>query len=68
MEELLTVKELSKAYKVADSTIRNYINEGLLIAYTVGKRTIRIRKSDAEALVKLKQPSSFYFRSAPESC
>ena len=44
--QLLTVAEAAKLLKVSTVTLRRWLGQGLLPAYHVGPRAVRIRRSD----------------------
>jgi len=50
--ELLSVREASKALGVSEQFTRKYINNGDLKSYRIGERLIRIRRSDLEDFFK----------------
>jgi len=51
-DELLTIGEAAEVVGVHPSTIRRRIEKGKLIAFRVGPRLIRVRRSDLERLFK----------------
>jgi excisionase family DNA binding protein len=46
----LTVAQVAEKYGVHINTVRNWIRDGVLPAYRIGARTIRIRPSDVAAV------------------
>jgi excisionase family DNA binding protein len=50
-EEFLTVAELAAILKLNQQTVRNWIDEGSLPAFRVGRR-VRIRRSDFDRFVE----------------
>lgn len=53
MEEFLTVKEVAQILRVSESTVRNYIKQGIIKAIKFGKNrraTVRVPKSEIEKL------------------
>ena len=51
MEDFLTVREVAQILRVSDSTIRNYIKQGLIKAIKLGnnrRATVRVPKSEVE--------------------
>ncbi len=51
MEDFLTVKEVANILRVSESTIRNYIRQGIIKAIKFGsnrRATVRIPKSEVE--------------------
>ncbi len=54
MEKLLSIEDVAKTYSVSSSTIRLWINKGILAYVEVGghrlrrRRTIRITQTEAE--------------------
>lgn len=56
-EETLTVPEAAELLKVSPSTLWRWIDRGDLPAYRVGRRRVRIKKSDVEdRLVSARAP------------
>ena len=51
MVELVTVKEAATVLKVSTVTIKRYVKRGLLPAYHVGPRGLRIKREDLERLL-----------------
>jgi excisionase family DNA binding protein len=49
-EERLSIRQSAELLGVSENTIRNYLIRGELHAERIGKRIIRIRKSDLDAL------------------
>src|SRR5919197_3358462 len=49
--DLLTVKEAASLLKVSPVTIKRYLKSGLLRAFHIGPRAIRIRREDLEKLL-----------------
>ena len=52
MEELLTVHEAARLFKVNPQTIYRYIKSGKLKAFKATRKAIRIRKKDFQSFVK----------------
>lgn len=50
VDEFLTVAEVAAVLKVNQQTIRNWIDQGALPAYRIGRR-VRIGRDDFQALV-----------------
>ena len=49
---LLTLREVAKAVKVSETTVRRWVRDGSLAAYKVGKRgQFRIRVEDLESFL-----------------
>ncbi|MCV6982987.1 helix-turn-helix domain-containing protein [Mycolicibacterium pulveris] len=48
-----TIKQAADHHGLSEKTIRRYIAEGRLVAYRVGKRSIRV---DRESLIRLATP------------
>ena len=44
MDEYLTIKEVSETLKLSQRTITRYINNGLLHAVRINRKTVRIPK------------------------
>jgi excisionase family DNA binding protein len=50
---LLTLKEVAKAMRVSESTVRRWIRDGSLPAFKIGKRgQVRISKRDLETFLE----------------
>ncbi len=49
-EERLSIRQSAELLGVSENTIRNYLIRGELHGERIGKRIIRIRKSDLDAL------------------
>jgi excisionase family DNA binding protein len=49
-EEFLTVAEVAELLKLNQQTVRNWIDQGSLPAFKVGRR-VRIRRSDLERVL-----------------
>ncbi len=49
--EYLTVREAAAALRVAESTIRRWMAQGLLPAYRVGQRRVAIKRTDVARLI-----------------
>jgi excisionase family DNA binding protein len=49
-DEFLTVAEIAAILKLNQQTVRNWIDQGSLPAFRVGRR-VRIRRADFDALV-----------------
>jgi excisionase family DNA binding protein len=58
-DEVYTVQEVAQQFKVAERTVRNWIEKEGLVAFPIGKRGYRIAKSDLDAWVeeRKKRPS-----------
>ena len=52
MEELLTIHEIARIFKVDPATIRRYIKAGQLRAFKTTRKTIRVTKKDFYAFAK----------------
>jgi excisionase family DNA binding protein len=52
MEELLTIYEVARLFKVNPETVRRYIKAGQLRAFKTTRKTIRVTKKDFYAFVK----------------
>src|SRR5690349_17829786 len=50
-DELLTVDEVAKILRVNPQTVRNWIDRGELPEVRIGKRRVRVRRSDLEEFV-----------------
>jgi len=48
--ELITIKEAANQLKVHPNTIRNFINNGLLKSFKIG-RTIRIQQIELDRII-----------------
>ncbi len=51
MEDFLTVKEVANILRVSESTVRNYIKQGIIKAIKFGsnrRATVRIPKTEVE--------------------
>ncbi len=51
-DDIYTVQEVAQQFKVAERTVRNWIEKDGLIAFPIGKRGYRIAKSDLDAWVE----------------
>jgi excisionase family DNA binding protein len=51
-DEVYTVQEVAQQFKVAERTVRNWIEKEGLVAFPIGKRGYRIAKSDLDAWVE----------------
>ena len=54
MEKFYTVKEVADLLRVSESSIRNYVQRGIIKAIRIGagkRATIRIPQSEIEALI-----------------
>jgi excisionase family DNA binding protein len=54
MEKFFTVKEVSELLRVSESSVRNYVQRGIIKAIRIGtgkRATIRIPQSEIEALI-----------------
>jgi excisionase family DNA binding protein len=50
---LLTLKEVTKAMRVSESTVRRWVRDGSLPAYKIGKRgQLRVSKIDLDAFLE----------------
>jgi len=56
--EYYTVREAAEALRVSVPTVWRWVRSGQLAAYRVGKRSIRIRKSDLFGVVTPAEPSA----------
>lgn len=50
-DEFLTVAEAAALFRVSQSTVWRWINEEELTAYRIGRRRIRVRRSDLARLI-----------------
>lgn len=50
-DEFLTVAEIAETLKLNPQTIRNWIDQGDLPAVRVGKRRVRIKRTDLDAFI-----------------
>lgn len=50
--KLLTINEVADMFGVHHNTVRIWISEGRLPAQRLGARAIRIRLTDAEAMIR----------------
>ncbi|ODR03914.1 hypothetical protein BHQ15_17740 [Mycolicibacillus koreensis] len=50
-DELLTVQAVADRFGVTDRTVRRYVASGLIPAARLGKRLIRIRAADVDAVL-----------------
>jgi excisionase family DNA binding protein len=50
-EEIMLVPEVAALMRVTDKTVYRYIESGILPAYRLGDRVIRIKRADVEALL-----------------
>lgn len=50
-DELLTIKEAAEFLKISTMTLSRWIKQGRLTRYRVGARSVRLRRSDVEALL-----------------
>ena len=55
-DELLTVKEAAKRYKLHEETIRTWVRKGVIPHVRIGLRVIRLRAEDLERTV---EPSDY---------
>lgn len=56
-ERMYTVQEVAQQLRVSERTVRNWIEQGELTAFSIGKRGYRIGESDLNAFInKRKQP------------
>jgi len=46
----LTIAQVAEKFGVHKNTVRNWIRDGILPAYRVGARTVRIRHDDVETV------------------
>ena len=51
-DDLLTVEESAKLLRVSPTTIWRLVQSGQLPAIRVGRKALRIRKSDLQAMVR----------------
>jgi excisionase family DNA binding protein len=51
-EEFLTIAETADRLKLTQQTIRNWIDQGELVAVRVGRRRMRVRTSDLERFIE----------------
>ena len=56
-ERFLTVREAAAAIGVTDGALRSWIRDGRLPAIRFSPRTIRIRKTDLDAMVEAAKSS-----------
>lgn len=45
-----TIAQVAKKFGVHKNTVSNWIRDGILPAYRVGARTVRIRRADVESV------------------
>lgn len=57
-EDTLTVAEAARLLHVSESTIWRWINQGMLPAYRVGRRRVRIRHADLREVVRPRDAAS----------
>ena len=55
--EYYTVREAAEALRVSVPTVWRWVRSGQLTAYRVGKRSIRIHKSDLSGMVTPEEPA-----------
>jgi len=51
-DELLKIKEAAALLKMSPVTVSRWLKQGRLVGYHVGPRSIRLRRSDVEALLE----------------
>jgi len=51
-DDYLTIKESAESCRRSTKTVRRYIAVGLLPAYRVGPRSILVKRSDLDALMR----------------
>ena len=52
MDEVLTVKDVADLLKLNQQTVRNWIDQGSLPAVRVGRRRVRIKRSDLDQFIE----------------
>ena len=54
-DEIFTVQEVAKKYKVSERTVRNWIEKEGLVAFPIGKRGYRMSKDDLDAFIEARK-------------
>jgi excisionase family DNA binding protein len=57
-ERFLSIAEAARRSAVHPSTVRRWIDAGLLPAYRVGRRRLGVRQQDLAGMVRPRQPNS----------
>jgi excisionase family DNA binding protein len=50
-DKMYTVQEVAQQLRVSERTVRNWIEQGELVAFSIGKRGYRIAESDLNAFI-----------------
>ena len=57
-ERMLTVQEVAQQLRVSEKTVVNWIKQGDLIAFPIGKRGYRISESDLQDFIQRRKQQS----------
>ncbi len=57
-EKMYTVQEVAQQLRVSEKTVRTWIEQGDLVAFSIGKRGYRIGESDLLAFIERRKQQS----------